>query len=99
MISRETAYAVALCYDEITKADKLVENLEAQVREYKIPELRDGFGRQRCLQLGVPSGESSHRLYDVQPNLAIAVVKAHAATKRSELILLNETAKTEVNTP
>lgn len=99
MITKQTAYDIALCYDEIGKANTLAEKMQKDISEYKIPELRDAFGQRRNIQLGVPMSESGHRLYDVQPTLALAIIRAHAATKQSELIALNEIAKTECETP
>ncbi len=97
MISKETAYDIWVCFDEIAKGEKLVADLEEQRKRGEIMNLRDSFGRPRSLQLGVPSGDSSQRLFDVQPSLAISVILAHVAQKKAELIALNERARAELN--
>ena len=81
---------------ESAKGEKLLAEMEEQRKRGDEINLRDAFGRRRCLQLGVPSGENAHRLLDVQPSLAVEVIKAHIAQKKSELALVNERAKTEV---
>lgn len=99
MITKQTAYDIWCAYDEITKAQKLLKSAEDALKESQPFNLRDSFGRPRSLQLGVPSGESSHRLFDVHPALAEAVIRAHIAEKQERLIALNELAKREVNAP
>lgn len=60
------------------------------------PNPRDAFGRLNNLQLGVPSGEGGHRLYDVAPKLALSVIRAHIAAKKAELASANEQARLEL---
>ena len=60
------------------------------------PTLKDAFGRRRHLQLGIPSGENSHRLFDVPPPLAESVIRAHLAEQRKQLLLANERARIEL---
>lgn len=95
MITKQTAFELWVAYDEIAKGEKLIVDLEEQRARGETMNLRDGFGRPRSLQLGVPNGESSQRLFDVQPALALAVISAHVAQKRAELLALNERAKVE----
>jgi len=97
MISKQTAYDIWIAYDEIAKGEKLLAELEEQRQRGDEMNLRDAFGRRRCLQLGVPSGENGHRLLDLQPSLAVEVIKTHIAQKKSELALVNERAKTELS--
>jgi hypothetical protein len=52
--------------------------------------------RRRHLQLGVPSG-TGHRLFDVAPDLAITVIEAHIAGKRSELAAASALARMELD--
>ena len=52
--------------------------------------------RVRQLQLGIPSGEDSHRLLDVSPVLAESVIRAHIQNKRAELAEVNERARIEL---
>ena len=95
MISKQTAYDIWIAYDEVDKGEKLLADLEEQRRRGESMNRRDAFGRPRPLQLGVPSGENAHRLFDVQPSLAIPVIQAHVAQKKAELQTLNEKAKAE----
>jgi hypothetical protein len=101
LLSQETAARIWECYSEINRAEKLLEEmakLEEQFRfEPEQQKLKDAFGRRRDLQLGIPSGENSHRLFNVAPKLAKSVIHAHIATKKAELIEANEQAKIELN--
>lgn len=58
--------------------------------------LKDAFGRARHLQLGIPSGDNGHRLFDVAPQLAESIIRAHIANKESELARANEQARVEL---
>jgi len=96
MITKQTAFDICCAYREIEASEKLLEEISEVIRRHGVPELRDVFGRQYGFQLGVPSGPTSHRLFDLAPGLALPVIEAHLAQKRSELSLLNEKAKTEL---
>lgn len=102
MITQKTAARIWDCYREIGAAEKLLEDMaEAakQNRDEPFPErLQDAFGRRRPLQLGVPSGKDSHRIFNVAPNLAESVIRAHIANKKAELIEANEQARIEIDT-
>lgn len=58
--------------------------------------LRDAFGHKRNLQLGIPSGANSHRLFNVSLKLAESVIRSHISTKKYELIEANEHARIEL---
>ena len=93
MITRQTAYEICLAYDEIKNGRKLVADMQEQLKRGETVDLRDAFGRPRGLQLGVPTSASgTQRLFDVAPELAIAVIKAHVAGKEALLKTLNERA-------
>lgn len=96
MITQETAREIWLAYDEIAKSERLLAEIEEQLRSGEPLNLRDSFGRRRGLQLGVPSGEDSTRLYDLQPRLAVAVIQAHIAHKRAELAMIQERVRCEM---
>lgn len=100
MISQKTAARIWECYREITAAEKLLDDMEKSERDYyndiREGTLTDAFGRQRRLQLGVPSGEGAHTLFDVAPKLAESVIRAHIGDKQSELIAANEQARIEL---
>lgn len=95
MISKQTAFDLWVAYDEIAKGEKLLSQMQEQLSRGETVDLRDSFGRSRGLQLGIPSGESGHRLFDVHPTLAIEVIRAHVAQKKIELTIINERAKAE----
>ena len=102
MLSRETCEKVWHCHREIEAANKLLEEVIGVIKINKekshleMPKgLKDTWGRQTELELGVPSGENSKRLFRVSFDLAEPVIKAHIAKKEAELKELNEIAKME----
>jgi len=106
MVTQATAAEIWECYREIEAAEKLLADLDAAAKQQEgqydrrdkfEPKLSDAFGRLARLQLGVPSGDNSHRLYGVSAGLAVSVIKAHIANKRAELVEANEKARTELN--
>lgn len=97
MITKQTAYEIWLAYDEIEKGRALAEKMTASLKEGEPFSLRDSFGRPRGLQLGVPTSENSHRLFDVAPALAKAIIEAHVAGKEAELRALAEKARAELS--
>ena len=98
MIDMELASAIWHCHREIAAAEELLKKIEEEEKRLERDQdarpatLRDAFGRRRVLQLGIPSGESGHRLFDVATELAKSVIRAHAANKQAELVRLNEQA-------
>ncbi len=100
MITKDTAAAIWTCYREIEAAEKLLDDMERQRQELGVdefaPTLRDAFGRLRHLQLGVPSGDNCHRLFDVSPCLARSVIQQHINNKRAEMDMLNVLARREL---
>lgn len=103
MITPETASAIWCAYREIAASEKLLADM-ADARENPFgekdkyaPTLNDAFGRKRQLQMGIPSGENCHRIFDVNPELAESVIRAHIAKKTVELVEANERARIELN--
>ena len=99
MITQESAAAIWTAYREIATAEKLLADMESEMKwehDKTAPVLKDAFGRKRNLQLGIPSGENSHRLFDVPPKLAGSVIRAHIAQKRAELAEANEQARIDL---
>lgn len=104
MITQKTAERIWIAYREITTGEKLLEDM-AKERERDLhridehaPVLRDAFGRERHLQLGVPSGQNGHRLFEVSPVLAESCIRAHIEHKRTELAEAQEVARIELST-
>lgn len=103
MITQETAALIWTAYREIEAAERLLADMKAErdkpgfeAIDKTQPTLRDAFGRRRHLQLGIPSGESGHRVFDVSPVLADSVLRAHIESKRAELAVANERARVEL---
>lgn len=101
MITQETAARIWNCYREIKAAETLLADMEKSAQEYRrdvrAETLQDAFGRHQRLQLGVPSGENSHRLLDVSPELGKTVIRAHIEKKKAELAEANEQARIELD--
>ena len=100
MISQKTAFDIACAHQEIERAEKMLEETQTALGRRTTPDIRDAFGRsQQGLQLGIPSGENSTRLYMVDWNLCIPVLTAHIGQMRAKLAALNEVARMELDTP
>lgn len=103
MISPETAYDIAVCYEQIKNAKELLNKVEDQLRSdarFDREQVRDAFGRvQYGLQLGVPSGDNGRRLYNVSWELARPVLQAQIATYRAQLSALMTKARSELDAP
>jgi hypothetical protein len=96
MITKETATDIALAYREIETAETLLAEITKALSQREMPDIRDAFGRpQGGLQLGVPSGINSHRLFNVQWSLAKPILQAHIADHQAKIVALNEKAKSE----
>ena len=97
-IAEDTARQIAFCYREIEVGTKLLMQIEGAIRDRKPPDIRDAFGRaQNGLQLGVPSGESGHRLFNVPWSLAQPIIEAHVASQRAALRALSVKAMAEMD--
>lgn len=102
MITQETCAAIYSAHREILAGEKLLEDMQKERErigfdgDKHAPTLKDHFGRVRQLQLGIPSGENAHRLFDVSPKLAESVIRAHIENKRAELVEANERARIEL---
>ena len=95
ILGRDIAAKIVYAHDEIKAARELLAILKEAGRG-EPPDFRDAFGRRRGLQLGVPSGESSRRLFDVDPQLAEIVIEAHIKNKQDELAALSVLAGQEL---
>lgn len=104
MISKATCEKIWKCHREIEASEKLlteieklvVTNAEREIKSQNESQLSNVFRSAQCLQLSVPSGDNSHRLYDLSFALAKPVIEAHIANKRAELAELNAIAELEV---
>jgi hypothetical protein len=100
VITQETCAAIYSAHREIIAGEKMLADMKEERERMKAdkyaPTLKDAFGRVRQLQLGIPSGENSHRIFDVSPVLAESVIRAHIENKRAELAEANERARIEL---
>lgn len=97
MISKETAMDIALAYREVENAEKLLGEITETISRRQMPDIRDAFGRQQGgLQLSVPSGNDSHRLFNVPWALAKPIIETHIAHHRAVIATLTEKARTEL---
>ena len=97
MITKQTATDIALAYREIETAEKLLGEIEEALRRREAPDIHDAFGRhQDGLQLGVPTGQSGNRLFNVPWTLAKPIIEAHIAEHRAVIAALSEKAKIEL---
>lgn len=97
IITKDTAIAIAMTHREIENGTKLLEKIAEDKRWHESVDIRDAFGRQRQLQLGIPSGENAHQLYDLSWDLARPVIEAHIAKKRAHLVELTAIARMEMD--
>lgn len=97
MITKETATDIALAYREIETAEKLLAEVKEAISRRELPDLRDAFGRQvGGLQLGVPSGRDSQRLFNVPYDVVVPVIETHIAHHRARITVLTEKARIEM---
>jgi hypothetical protein len=85
LISKETAHRIWMAHREIEVATTLLSDIKAALSAGEDPTPIDAFGRRRNYQLGVPSGDNSHRLFEISPSLAVLVIEAHVADKKRDL--------------
>lgn len=96
-ITKDTALKIAMAYQEVETAEKLLADIKEAISRREQPDIRDSFGRLRGgLELDVPSSGNSRRLFNVQWELAMPIVEAHVAQQRAIITALSETAKTEL---
>ena len=99
MITQETAARIWNAHREIETGKKMLEDVAKEQEKRRLdydkhgPTLRDAFGHRRHFQLGVPSGEDGHRLFEVSPMLAESCIRAHIENKRRDLAEANEAAR------
>lgn len=85
MITKETSRRIYNAYIEIESCDKLMKDMKEALASTGDTKLNDAFGRRNSLELGVPSGNSGHRIFQVAPDLAVLVILAHKE-KQEELL-------------
>ena len=97
MIGFETARAIAFAYREVEVAEKLLAEISDTIGRRTAPDIRDVFGRHvGGLELGIPSGDSGRRLFNVPWELARPVIEAHIAQQKAIITALSEKARIEL---
>lgn len=99
MITQDTAAKIWNCYREIEACKKLQADLKEAGKFGEAQTLKDVFGRGRNLELGIPSGDNSHRILQLRPKLAEIIIHAHIKEVESDLIAMNELARHEIDGP
>src|SRR5690349_20778831 len=98
MLTQKTAAAIHNCHQQIANAETLLKDMHEAYVQNDSMDLIDAFGRKRGLQLGVPSGRDSHRIFNVDNDLAVVIIEAQIAKYKTQLAALNELAKQECTT-
>jgi ABC-type uncharacterized transport system fused permease/ATPase subunit len=88
MITKETALKIWNAYREKENSENLLQELTEQLKKVKentIPTFNNAFGEKVGLQLGVPSGLTSHTLFNVSPVLAKTIILEHIENSNKRL--------------
>ena len=96
MISKETCRQIWSCYDAIEKGHKLISDMKIELERTGDERIIDAFGRKKGLELGVPSGDSGHRIFNVRIDLGIQIIEANIKDNEAELERLNSIAIIEL---
>lgn len=95
-VSKETAQQIAFAYREIEVATELLDSISDALSRREMPDIRDAFGRHHDgLQLGVPSGNNGHRLFNVPWSMARPIIETHIAQQKAIVDALSERALIE----
>lgn len=97
IISQKTSTDIALAHREIRTARDLLAEAADAAKWNRELDLRDAFGRQRGLELGVPSGRDGHRMFGLSPDLAKYVIEAHVGKMEARLTELCAIARMELD--
>lgn len=99
-ISKQTAMDIALAYREVEAAETLLAEITEAISKRQSPDIRDAFGR-HCdgLELGVPTGRSSRRIFNVPWPMAKPIIETHIAQQRAVIAALSEKARIEISEP
>lgn len=97
MITKETALKIYGCHREILETQKLINDLEKEFKGKKQNTSIDLIKIYRRLNMDIPKGGNGGRLFDVNPVMAIKILKDHLLIKQNELKAANELARNELN--
>lgn len=98
MITKATAAKIWNAYQEIDNAKKLLADIEeVNQKQAREQNPRDERGGLRGYEMGVPSGDYSHRIFQVRPDLGNMIILEHIKDKEKELVELEVLARQELN--
>lgn len=99
-VTKETATDIAYAYREVETATELLAQVEKTMQMSERHDIRDVFGRrQDGLQLGVPTGVGSQRLFNVPWPLAKPIIETHIAQQKAIIATLSTRAALEIAQP
>lgn len=99
MITKETCVKIYHCHNEIENGKKLIEDMAKSVKEdeeKRPPTFYNAFGQRCGLELGVPSGSDSKRIFGVSVELGVKVIEEHIKKMEQRLQELMVIAKLEL---
>jgi hypothetical protein len=83
-IPEQVAIDIALAYREVRAAEELLQDVIDALERHETGDARDTFGRRSGgLQLGVPSGPNSHRIFNVPWSACKPVIEMHIASQKA----------------
>lgn len=96
MITQETCSKIWTCHNQIANCKKLIADMKKELEKTGSEKLIDAFGRKQGLELGVPCGDSGHRLFNIRIDLAMGIIDAHILDNENELKRLGAIAEIEL---
>jgi hypothetical protein len=96
MITKKTCFDIWNCYEAIDRCKKLITDMKEQLDKTGDERLIDAFGRKKGLELGIPCGDSGHRIFNVRIDLAVKIIEANIKDNEDELKKLMAVATIEL---
>lgn len=96
MISKETCVKIWTCYNEIEKAEELLNKTQAANKDKAAPDLENDHGNRTGHTFGMATDYHTHQLYHVEPDLGVKIIRAHIRRNKIKLRELAEVVKREM---
>ena len=99
MLSKEICVKIWNAYQQVENGKKLIEEMEEVLRnnkDLKEPCFRNAFGERVGLELGVPSGRDSSRIFGLSNVLGKKIIKEHVRNSKKRLKELMKEAEFEL---
>jgi len=100
MITKETCVKIWNCWQQIDNSETLLKNMAEKLikdKEKTPPTLHNAFGENVGLQLGIPSGNETYRLYNINLELSTKVIETHIEEQKRKLKELEAICKIELH--